>query len=161
MINTLFSGLAGFVFYSWTSEICGAIPLKIKTFSIFAMPSEGGGHIDESVWLLSLRGNLVNFQKYEERSSTIIPLYHCMLSSDNYIYGCGVLCRFYPYLGFTRTSLQMNPATPHFLFIRPVRRSPGQGKFRWTTLWKSTDYYRCWRWRRLSLRSPAANSRTG
>jgi len=49
------------------SEIRSAIPYKPKTFSIFALSSKDGGHIDESVWLLSLQGNLVNFQKYEEQ----------------------------------------------------------------------------------------------
>ena len=43
-------------------EICGAISHKPKTFSTFAMSSKGDGHIDESVWLLSSFGNLVNFQ---------------------------------------------------------------------------------------------------
>ncbi len=36
------------------TEIRGAIPYKSKTFSIFAGSSKGDGHIDESVWLLSL-----------------------------------------------------------------------------------------------------------
>ena len=38
-------------------------PHKPKTFSIFVVSSKGDGHIDESVWLLSCTGNLVNSKK--------------------------------------------------------------------------------------------------
>ena len=62
----------GCFFCDWVNvcriiEICGAISHKPKTFSIFAMSSKGDGHIDESVWLLSSFGNLVNFQLHEEK----------------------------------------------------------------------------------------------
>ena len=72
-------------------EICGAISHKPKTFSIFAMSSKGDGHIDESVWLLSCTGNLVNSKKEQGIRHSLFTLYHCELSSDNRIYGCGVL----------------------------------------------------------------------
>ena len=39
------------------------MPRKRKTFSIFVSSSQGDRHIDESVWLLSLDRNLVNFKK--------------------------------------------------------------------------------------------------
>ena len=66
--------------------------------------------------LLSLNGNLVNFN-YNKESNTLIAVYWCIGTLVAYTnqYWCGVL--FICCKGFTRTSIQIDELAPHFLYF--------------------------------------------